>query len=364
MGDDPLIDFVADVCGQSHLRVEDDLGSGFVRLCSDEAERRQAAHDIRSTEDIVIEMLRNARDAQARSIFLALAREEKTRRLVMIDDGDGIPANLHERVFEPRVTSKLDTMHMDKWGVHGRGMALYSISVNARQARIVNSAPGKGSSFLVETDLDHLGEKTDQSTFPAFEMSEGGRVIVRGPRNIMRTTCEFALESRKTCSVYLGSTTEIAATLYAFGASSLSSSRRAFCTDIEELPLCKRLCTASDPASFADIAESLGLVVSERSARRILDGEIEPVSSLLDQISVAVRPEEKKPADRAPKRRALLKDRRGMKIDSEDLDHFADQIALAYRELAERYYLDAHSKPNVHVDAEGIRIAIPFEKLR
>ena len=53
------------------LRVEDDLGDGFVRLRSAEAERRQAAHDIRSTEDIVIEALRNARDAQARTILMA-----------------------------------------------------------------------------------------------------------------------------------------------------------------------------------------------------------------------------------------------------------------------------------------------------
>ena len=30
--------------------------------------------DIRSTEDIVIEMLRNARDAHAKSIFLAVSR--------------------------------------------------------------------------------------------------------------------------------------------------------------------------------------------------------------------------------------------------------------------------------------------------
>ena len=147
MADEALEAFIENVCGDSHLRVEADLGDGFVRLRSAEAERRQAAHDIRSTEDIVIEMLRNARDAHAKSIFLAVSREGQRRRLVMIDDGDGVPAAMHERIFEPRVTSKLDSMHMDKWGIHGRGMALYSIAVNAETARVVASDAARAPRF-------------------------------------------------------------------------------------------------------------------------------------------------------------------------------------------------------------------------
>ena len=71
MEGDTLSDFIDDVCGESRLRVEDDLGDGFVRLRSSEAERRQAAQDIRSSEDVVIELLRNARDAGASRIYLA-----------------------------------------------------------------------------------------------------------------------------------------------------------------------------------------------------------------------------------------------------------------------------------------------------
>ncbi len=37
------------------------------------------------------------------------------KTLAFLDDGDGIPIEMHERVFEPRVTSKLETMVMDKW---------------------------------------------------------------------------------------------------------------------------------------------------------------------------------------------------------------------------------------------------------
>lgn len=58
----------------TRLRVEDDLGDGFVRLRVSEAERRQAKQDIRCVEDAVIEMLRNARDAHARTIIMGTSR--------------------------------------------------------------------------------------------------------------------------------------------------------------------------------------------------------------------------------------------------------------------------------------------------
>lgn len=119
-----LADFVSDVLGSSAIRVEENLGDGYVRLVVDEAERRQARHDIRCVEDVVIEMLRNARDAGASQIFVATSRSGDERRLVMLDDGCGIPDELQEKVFEARVTSKLDTVHEDRWGIHGRGMAL------------------------------------------------------------------------------------------------------------------------------------------------------------------------------------------------------------------------------------------------
>ena len=217
MEGDTLSDFIDDVCGESRLRVEDDLGDGFVRLRSSEAERRQAAQDIRSSEDVVIELLRNARDAGASRIFLATQKTGNERLLTVLDDGQGIPAAQHERIFEPRVTSKLDSAHMDKWGMHGRGMALYSISVNAEEARVLQSEPGLGTSLTVATDTESLAEKADQSTFPRFEQEPSGSWAMRGPKNIVRTAAEFALEHRGDLSVYLGTPVEVAATLYQLG---------------------------------------------------------------------------------------------------------------------------------------------------
>ena len=260
-------------------RVEADLGDGFVRLRSAEAERRQAAHDIRSTEDIVIEMLRNARDAHAKSVFTAVSREGGRRRIVMVDDGDGVPPALHERVFEPRVTSKLDTMHMDKWGVHGRGMALYSIARERRDgARRRLGCGHRAPRSSWRRTSTRVGEKADQSSFPVFERTDVGHRRRARPKNILRTVCEFALECRRDCTVYLGSVTDVVATLYAFGLSSLTAAVARVRRDADELPVCKRLALAADPAELAGLAGSLGLALSERSARRVLDGEIAPLS--------------------------------------------------------------------------------------
>lgn len=368
MGEQALTTFVETVCGESHLRVEDDLGDGFVRLRSAEAERRQAAHDIRSTEDAVIEMLRNARDADARNIFLAVNREGSTRRLVMIDDGCGVPPAMHEKIFEPRVTSKLDTMHFDKWGVHGRGMALYSIKANAEQAYLVLSDTGMGTSLVVETNLEKLSEKSDQSTFPQLEPKDDGTYLMRGPKNIVRTACEFALESKKTCAVYLGSSTDIAATLYAFGSAALPASAKAFVRDVEEVPVCKRLALAADPAEFAAIAAELGLIISERSARRAMDGTIAPLDDMLEKLrgsgfgqfgaskSTAARRTQDGKGNAA-------KDRRGLRLTDADAHELGQKVRKAYADIAPRYYLDPNVEPAIRVNGDAIRITIPVEKI-
>ena len=380
MADEALARFIEEVCGESHLRVEADLGDGFVRLRSSEAERRQAAHDIRSTEDIVIELLRNARDAHAQHIFLAVTRDGATRRLVVVDDGDGVPPAMHERIFEPRVTSKLDTMHMDKWGVHGRGMALYSVAVNAEQARITASAAGKGTALLVETDLAKVGERRDQSTFPRFELGEGGSVSVRGPRNVLRTACEFAIDCHRTCAVYLGSATDIAAALYAHGRARLSGQQRAFCDDPNDLPVCDRLAIATDPADFAALADTLGLTLSDRSARRIMDGQIAPAGPLLDQVRIvglnAASDVGSESADGdtpasasaavygADPRTAttvatVVPHAKRLKVAPSDLEAFTEDVSAAFRPLARDYYLDAAVEPTVRVSRDAIRITIP-----
>lgn len=349
--------FIDEVCGESRLRVESDLGDGFVRLRISEAEKRQAAQDIRSTEDVVIEMLRNARDAHAKTIFLALQREGSKRIVTILDDGDGIPENLHSLVFEPRVTSKLDTAHMDKWGMHGRGMALYSIKVNARRAEVRSSKPGLGSSIQVETSLESLSEKTDQSTFPVFELQESGSYAMRGPKNILRTVAEFAMEHRKTCSVYCGTPAEVCATLYAYGMAATTPAYRAFTTNLEEEPLLKRLALAVDPAQFATLSSSMGLEISERTARRIMDGTLTPLSSMMDRLQ---NESFAKPSQSNAKTKGKRRAGGCLKLTDEDAAYLSRKAAEAYADIAEGYYLEPRCAPQVSVSSGAIKITIPI----
>ena len=367
MMDQSLSNFIDEACGENRLRVEDDLGDGFVRLRVSEAERRQAVHDIRSSEDIAIELLRNARDANASTIFLSTCKIESTRSLVILDDGDGVPEGLHHAVFEPRVTSKLDSAHVDKWGVHGRGMALYSISVNADEAYIASSAPGKGSSFVVRSHVERVGERADQSTFPAFLKGEGNVVSVRGPRNILRTACEFALDCRDRCSVYFGSPVEVAATLYAFGKGSLSPSVLAFCANPDDVPVVKRLSVASTPAEFASLAQGIGLDMSQRSARRIIDGDIKPLPSLLDRVKsegfqpAAVKGSRTSTAGAPQTETSSLVARKStVRFAQRDIDEFQDRIRAALAPLAKAYYLETSVSPTIKVRNGELKISIPL----
>lgn len=349
-----LQDFIANVNGTDHLRIERDFGDGFVRLQISEAERRQAAQDIRCSEDVVIELLRNSRDAHAKHVFLAMRKDGTKREFTIIDDGDGIPRSMHRHIFESRVTSKLDTSHMDAWGMHGRGMALYSISVNALSAFVVNSAPDRGTAIQVITETKTLPEKKNQSSFPTFEMSEDGTVNVRGPRNILRTACEFAIDARSTCSVYVGSPAEIAATLYSYGMASLSAVERLFCRDITEFPLTKRLATCGDSQLFTDVAHSMGLEMSTRTARRILDGQLLAVEPLVEQVRI-VQPHGKK----SPRKAQKLIDGRSFKLQRQDAEELARAAGRAFSEIAFKYYLDTNVNPNVRATRDRITITIP-----
>ncbi len=359
MGTSSLETFVESVSGGNHLRVEHDFGDGFVRLRTSEAERRQAAQDIRNTESIVLELLRNSRDAHATKVFLAMSRDGDKRMLTVIDNGDGIPATMHDHVFEPRVTSKLDTNHMDAWGMHGRGMALYSIQVNAESACVVDSDTGLGCSIRIITDVTKLPERTDQSSFPSFELAESGNVNVRGPRNILRTACEFAIECRDSCSVYVGSPVEIAASIYTYGLSTLSAIDRAFCKDIKQLPLVKRLGTAADPSLFSEVAGNMGLDISDRSARRIIDGEVSGPEAMIDLITIE-NGEKASPARKKGKR--ALQDARSFKLARQDADMLADSLRDAFVDIADRYYLEGNVDPIVRSGKDRIVITIPVVK--
>jgi len=352
---DNLLEFVGAVSGESYLKVEENLGEGFVRLRTSEAERRQAKHDIRSVEDIVVELLRNARDAHAQHIFVATSRDGDRRLLTMLDDGVGIPETHHEAVFEPRVTSKLDTMVMDRWGVHGRGMALFSIRANTASCRVAASGLHRGTSVSLTVDTSELPERADQSTWPAVERDEAGVLhVTRGPHNIVRRVLEFACEHPE-LDIYLGSPAEIAATLCAVARSRLDASELLFCDSPDRLPVWQRPAAACDAADLVSIATAIGLPLSERTAHRILAGELATVETVTAQAQV----DEEAPPPPAPD---IYRDRRGLKIHHADIARFKQDLARAFDDLAERYYLHLKGEPKVQVTRDGIRVRFDVEK--
>lgn len=350
-----LASFVSQMGGDRALRVEENLGSGFVRLRVAEAERRQAAHDIRCTEDVVIEMLRNARDAGARRIYVATAREGDRRTITMIDDGSGIPRELWDAIFDARVTSKLESVHMDRWGVHGRGMALFSIRENVTSARVTDSVMGGGSSICITTDTTSLTERADQSSWPTVARDgEGHLAIERGPHNMIRTCCEFGLEERGSCEVFFGSPAEIVATARTRVKSSLRGSDLLFLDDLSTVAPLERFRLASDARELVEVSQALGLDISERTAHRIMAGQIRPLRSVVAHLTHRSGAQQPRGVD-------LAADHRGLRISKDDSEEFLRMMERDFAFLADRYYLSLSGSAKMRVHGNKISVIYEFE---
>ncbi|HHT78706.1 MAG TPA: ATP-binding protein [Actinobacteria bacterium] len=189
--------------------IEQDLGSGYVRLRISEAERRQALQDIKCVEDIVVELLRNSRDAESSNIYIATKKSGDSERIIyFIDDGRGIPSDLKDLIFEARVTSKLENARKDIYGFHGRGMALFSIKLNVEEIYLTFSRTGAGSSFFLRIDLSKIPEKKDQSVFPEIVELDGNISIIGGLNNIPKNLVEFKLQNQE-INLYYGAPSQI-----------------------------------------------------------------------------------------------------------------------------------------------------------
>lgn len=354
--DETLLSFVSSVSGDQYVKVEENLGDGYVRLKVSEAERRQAKHDIRTLENVIVELLRNSRDAHARRIFIANSRDGDTRTLTVIDDGIGVPPEMHDRVFEPRVTSKLETMVMDRWGVHGRGMALFSVRSNVVDAHVAASELHKGCSVAIVTDTNQLPEKADQSKWPTVETDqESGRLKVgTGPHNVVRRVVEFAVEHPE-LELYLGTPTDVLATLLSSARECLDARQLLFCDEPSQLPVWQRPAIAADAAELVAITASIGLAISERTAHRALAGELSALESVLQQVAPALALPE-------PKRPDIYRDRRGLRVHHGDVREFQRRCEDAFDLLGERYYLHLSAEPKVTIGRDSIVVRFPVEK--
>lgn len=338
-GDD-LLGFVKRFAAPETMAVEEDLGHGYVRLRVTEAERRQALQDIRSVEDVVKELVRNARDAGATQVFVSFQKEKgRWRQVTVLDDGCGIPEDLHRRIFEARVTSKVEDVLEDRFGVHGRGMALFSIKQVADEVRLVNSVVGRGTAIHVRVDTRKVQERKDQSTFPRLEKDEEGRTVVAGgPHNVLRVLTEFAIGSPE-MKVFLGSHSEILATLYH---RSLEL-RKSWAAGEKEArrPLWFDLGGIREGRALHRFAlEELGLPVSERNAFRILEYEIPPLMSIGELLEREGGQNCSRRADLLRRSKAEWGEQLSRRLRTQDLRELGDELHRLFREVGSRYYLE------------------------
>lgn len=334
-----FLDFVKGFTSKNTINVEEDLGFGYVRLRVTEAERRQAQQDIRSVEDVAVELVRNSRDAGATRIFVASQKEKnRWRHITVLDQGSGIPQPVQARIFESRVTSKVEQVLRDSYGVHGRGMALFSIKHSVKDIELVDSEEGRGSIFRVLIDLENLSERKDQSTWPQLT-SDDGKPGATGPHNILRSLVEFTFEERPPM-IYLGSNAEILATLCV---EARELARNGILEGDGAAPLWHCLHSQREGKELASCAaEKLGISVSERNALRILDGEIEPIPSLNEMI--LGRMEEAGGNANAPSLRKKVNragDRLSRRLSRQDMDQLTEEVILSAEKVGGKYFMKA-----------------------
>jgi hypothetical protein len=334
---DDLLHFVSGITGDARLRIEENLPHGFVRLKVAEAERRQAQHDIRCVEDIVCELVRNSRDAGARRAFVGFQKERgKFRRITVLDDGCGIPGDMHDIVFEPRVTSKSKDFEEDRFGVHGRGMALFSIRSRAPDASVLFSEAGVGTVMQLTVDTDSVPERSDQATIPSLHTIEGNLEVGAGPHNVARTLLEISVDSPG-LELYLGSFAEVLSTLL-----TLDDSGPAPWSALSE---------DCDARGLSRIAVTvLGLPVSERNSYRILNREVSLLQTMVEIASNKqsdIRPDQSpqpapRPKQTGQRRRSPLR-----VVKGEDLQAIGDLAASAATSVLEQYYMRPAGSPTV-----------------
>ncbi len=229
-----------------------DLGAGFARLTGIEGARRGPSR-ITHVEDALLELLRNARDAGATSIYVASTlRDRRYRTITVIDNGHGIPESHRDLILEPGVT----TRHLnpvtdpeDPSSPHGTGLSLYQIRARSLQTSVLStSAP---TSIQATFDTIILPERTLQSA-------------TRHSKTNLRTTLKRFTETTNTHSprlhAYYGPPARILATLLRH----------------------RIIPSGRDNWRLREEASALGLGVSTRSVQRIVRGEVRPLEDVLE----------------------------------------------------------------------------------
>lgn len=244
-------------------------------------------------------------------------------------------------------------------------MALYSISENAEEAYVVNSDSNKGCSIQVKCDTNKLNEKRDQSSFPDFYVNDNAELVIRGPKNILRTACEFAVENRDRVNVYVGSPVEISATLYNLSTKTKRLSQ-IFDNPDENTRIVDLIGYSSDVHDFKNYAKEIGIYLSKRTARRIMDGDIVSQISILERISEkGIQSKSSEIDEKSPvldifdikKIHKVPRKTQSIKFEEGDKQILANALRNAFKTIADKYYLNQQIEPKVRTKNNKINIS-------
>lgn len=233
-----------------------DLGAGFARLAGTEGLRRTPG-SLRSVEDALFELLRNARDAGASNIFVSsILKSRRYRHLTVLDDGHGIPETHAHLVFEPGVTTRhLAPVPEPVSGPtptassHGAGLALHHIRQASVSAEVLSASSPTSIRAVFDTRLA-LPEKRLQST----TKPSGSNLLA-----VLSRFSRATNDSQKPPRLYHGSPATIL-------------SRLLYNHIIHP--------KARTSVELRERGASLGLEVSLRTAQRVLAGAVAPAGEL------------------------------------------------------------------------------------
>ena len=214
---------------------------------------RRAPSPIATVEDALLRLVRNAHDAGARRVFVASTlRRGRYRLLTILDDGQGIPEPYGNLIFEPGVTSR-------HYSDASAGLSLHHIRDAAVNIRLMSAA--RPTCITAAFDTYILPERSLQSASR------------RSGSNIRATLENFCSTAKNPPTIHHGTPTQILTSLIKYRIIQIGKEITGGIEEIREV---------------VSRAESLGLGLSERSARRVLSRVVPCASEVLVENSGSI----------------------------------------------------------------------------
>ena len=131
----------------------------------------------------------------------------------------------------------------------------------------------------------------------------------------------------------------------------------------------ERFAYVDDAESLAKLANQLGFPLSQRTAHRIIKGEIKPLPVHLEFLLAENKPPVSsdktlhKNKHKASQGQGVFQNKarlHSVSFDKQDLERFKQSILSSYKDLADAYYLDSNVEPTVTSSKNSLVVNIPL----